>query len=119
MTTILVVDDSAVIRRTISYTLRKAGYFVLTANNGHEGLTVLAEQKIDLIITDLKMPGMDGVALLQTLRADSRYKQLPVIMLTVSGQVQDRDQAETHGADGFLTKPASSLELVQTVKQFV
>jgi two-component system, chemotaxis family, chemotaxis protein CheY len=119
MVTILIVDDSPTVRRMLEFTLRKQGYKVLAAMNGQEALSRLAETAVDLVITDVSMPVLDGIALLQQIRTDSRWQTLPVVMLTVSGQVQDRLEAQQHGADGFLTKPASSSELIETVQKFV
>lgn len=119
MATILIVDDSPTVRRMLEFTLRKQGYMVLAAMNGLEALAKLAETAVDLVITDVSMPELDGIALLKEIRADGRWPTLPVVMLTVSGQVQDQLEAQRHGANGFLTKPASSSELIQTVQGFV
>lgn len=119
MATILIVDDSPTVRRMLEFTLRKQGYTVLAAMNGREALAQLAETAVDLVISDVSMPELDGIALLQQIRADARWQGLPVIMLTVSGQVQDKLEAQQHGADGFLTKPASSSELIETVAGFI
>lgn len=117
MATILVVEDYLVAQRMYSHMLRKKGYTVVVANNGLVALERLAEQQVDLVVADLSMPEMDGVALLQHLRADERYRHLPVIMLTASGQEQDRVRAEAEGANDFLTKPTSSQEFIETIKK--
>lgn len=117
MPTILVVDDSPVILRMLSLTLRRAGYTVLTAPNGEEALAWLSQHALDAMIVDLAMPGMDGLTLLRHVRANPVYQDLPIIMLTASGQEQDHRTARTEGANGFLTKPTSSSELLNTVEQ--
>ena len=119
MARILIVDDNAVLRRVISVTLRKAGYTVLAAENAAEAVRLLAEAPVDLMLLDVAMPETDGLTLLRRLRADVRYKKLPIVMLTASGQDEDRFSAHAEGANDFLTKPASSAELVDTVRRWL
>lgn len=119
MATILIVDDSPIVRRTLEFTLKKQGHHTLAAVDGADALKKLAENQIQLMFADMSMPNMDGIALLQHLRQHPVYHALPVIMLTASGQQQDRLRAEKEGANGFLTKPASSQELITTVNRFV
>jgi len=114
--TILIMDDNSTFRRLISHTLRRAGYRILSATNGAQGLEIMSEDPVDLVIADLAMPVMDGFAFLKEVRADPRWSKVPVIMLTASGIDQDRVAARAQGANGFLTKPTSSWELVETVK---
>jgi CheY-like chemotaxis protein len=118
MTTILIVEDYAVTQRVLSLTLRNQGYFVVVASNGAEALQCLEEGPIDLVLSDIAMPVMNGFDMLRVLRADSRYEALPVVMLTASGQIEDHHVALSLGADGFLTKPASSQELLDIVRRF-
>jgi CheY-like chemotaxis protein len=119
MATILVVEDYMVAQRMYSHMLRKRGHTVVVADNGRVALERLAETAVDLVVADLAMPEMDGVDLLRHIRADERYCHLPVIMLTASGQEQDRLEAEAEGANDFLTKPASSREFLATVHRYV
>jgi CheY-like chemotaxis protein len=119
MTTILIVDDNSTSRRMLGYTLSKHGYTVVTAENGRDALAQLDTQPVDLILSDIAMPEMDGVAFLKAVRADARWRDLPVIMVTASGQDQDRVEAQASGSDGFLTKPVGSYELLDLVGQFV
>lgn len=115
MATILVVEDYLVAQRMYSHMLRKRGHTVVVADNGCTALEQLARTSIDLVVADLSMPEMDGVSLLQRIRADQRYHHLPVIMLTASGQEHDRLRARAEGASDFLTKPASSHEFIETI----
>ena len=115
MATILVVDDSPVSRRLLGYTLQNNGYAVLTASDGREALSVLEAQLVDLVIADLAMPEMDGLALLRYMRADECFRDIRLIMLTASGLDQDRIDAQAAGASDFLTKPTSSRDLLDTV----
>jgi two-component system, chemotaxis family, chemotaxis protein CheY len=121
MANILVVDDSPVMQRLLTLMLKRNDHEVSTVSNGREAFVYLADegqkdgQKVDLIITDVNMPEIDGLALLQTLRADNRYKHLPIIVLTASGQEGIRRIAARGGANGFLTRPTSSWELKEII----
>ena len=117
MSTILVVDDYPVIQRILSLTLQINNHDVLTAGNGLEALEILNESAVDLVITDVSMPEMDGLALLSHLRATERFTDLPVIVLTAIGQGEVREVAKEKGASGFLTKPTSSQELIEAVSK--
>ncbi len=119
MATILVVDDNSVNLRMMGYTLQKGGHTVITAVNGVQALERLAENPPDLVLTDLTMPEMDGLTLLKHIRSDQRFGHLPVIMLTASGQDEDRQTARAEGANEFLTKPTSSRELLDTVNRLL
>ncbi|MBX3054734.1 MAG: response regulator [Caldilineaceae bacterium] len=119
MATIMVVDDYAVTQRMLTYQLFKQGHQVVTANNGHEALNSLRDLEIDLMIVDLAMPEMDGLTVLRQLRASSRYRSLPIIMLTASGKEQDRKQAMNAGVNAFLTKPTVAWQLVDVVSNLL
>jgi CheY-like chemotaxis protein len=119
MQSILVVDDYVVTRRVIQHLLEHHGYEVFSAASGPEALEMLEANSVDLMICDIAMPEMTGIDLLHRLRADARFEKLPVIMLTASGHREDREMAEQAGANGFLTKPASSAEVLDTVAQYL
>lgn len=119
MPKILVVDDDFTQQRILGYTLKKSGYTVVGVYNGHDALRLLAEDSFDLVISDIAMPEMDGLTLLRELRNQAQFNHLPVIMLTASGQDQDRLLAQDEGANGFLTKPTSSRELLDTVHRIL
>ncbi len=116
MTTILVTDDYAVTQRVMGHILRRYGYEVLVADHGLQALERLAAHPVDLMLLDISMPEMDGLTLLRHLRTSDEYADLPIVMLTASGQDSDRFAAEELGADGFLSKPAGSAELVEMVR---
>jgi CheY-like chemotaxis protein len=118
MATILIVEDYPVTQRVLSLTLKNNGHDAVIAGNGIEALERLAEISVDMALVDIAMPEMDGIELLHRLRSDARYQSLPVVMLTASGQDEDRSMALAAGANGFLTKPASSRELIDTVAQY-
>ncbi len=115
MKQILVVDDNSSVQRVLNYTLSRSGYQVIVFGDGARALEYMRQNSVDLAIIDLAMPGMDGLTLLKILRADEKLHALPVVMLTASGMDQDRITARQEGVNAFLTKPASSRELVETV----
>ena len=119
MANILIAEDNRVNQRMLMFTLRKGGHNVLTAMHGVEALEHMATNDIDLVIADIEMPEMDGVTLVKHLRADKRYSDLPVIVLTASGENEDHSTAMAAGADNVLTKPSSSQELIATVNSML
>lgn len=117
MKTIMLVDDSATILLSISNILTKAGYAVEKAGNGQEALTKFkANAKIDLLITDLNMPGMNGIELIKEIRQLAGYKFMPILFLTTESQQAKRAEAKAAGASGWLVKPATADELLNTIK---
>jgi len=119
MATILVVDDYSTSQRLLGFILRQNDHTVVTAIHGLGALEQLAERSIDLVITDLSMPEMDGMTLLQELRANPRFQNLPVIILTGSAYAQDNTRAKAAGATLFLTKPVESEELIAMVNRLL
>jgi len=110
---ILVVDDDAAIRDSLSKELRAAGYATLTANDGREGLAVFQTRAPDLVLTDLAMPTSDGFELIAAIRAIART---PMVVLSVRGSDADKVRALDLGADDFVTKPFSVAELLARVR---
>ncbi len=119
MSAILVVDDYIVQQRVLRQVLTTAGYQVTVAADGAEALDYLAEADYALVILDIAMPGMDGIEVLTHIRADTRLGDLPVIMLTASGEDSDKAAARSAGANVFLSKPASSHEIISTVEGLI
>jgi len=120
MKTILLVDDSATILLSISNILTKAGYAVEKANCAAEGLKKFgAGLKIDLLITDLNMPGMNGIEFIKEVRKLPNYKFMPILFLTTESQQTKRVEAKAAGASGWLVKPATADELLDTIKLVV
>lgn len=115
MATILVVDDYAPNHRLLSFVLEQSGYAVISAFDGLHALECLDTVPINLIVTDLTMPRLDGMGLTARIRADARYSSVPIIMVTASGRETDAVKAAGIGVDAFLTKPVDSEELAQTV----
>lgn len=114
---ILAVDDEKHIVRLVQINLLKAGYEVVTANNGREALDAVEEHKPDLIVMDVMMPEMDGFAALQKLKENPATESIPVIMLTAKAQDADVFKGWQSGADLYLTKPFNPSELITFVKR--
>jgi two-component system NtrC family response regulator len=106
---ILIIDDDTSLRRVLEYTLEEAGYEVLTASDGVSGLAVFGEQQPDLVITDLKMPGMSGFQVLAAIKEQSL--QTPVIVITAFGAIETAVEAMKLGASDYITKPFNRDEL--------
>ncbi len=117
MKTIMLVDDSATILLSITNILSKAGYGVEKAANANEGLTKFkGGVKVDLLITDLNMPGMNGIDFIKEVRKLPQYKFMPILFLTTESQQSKRVEAKAAGASGWLVKPATADELLNTIK---
>lgn len=116
MTTILVVEDTPSEMKLISYYLQESGYSVISAVSAKEALTKVIEQKPDVIITDVVMPGMSGFELCRSLKKHPKTEQVPIIICTSKNQEIDRLWAMRQGADAYLTKPFTREELLQVVK---
>jgi DNA-binding response OmpR family regulator len=114
--TILVIDDEPELRKLLDYNLSKAGYLVLTAAEGQEGLALARRQVPDLILLDVMMPGLDGLETCKRLRADPATASVPLIMLTAKGEEGDRVLGLELGADDYVAKPFGVRELVARVK---
>lgn len=117
MPRILIVDDDPIIQLILENILRKNEYAILKARDGQAALELLIAEGADLVITDIFMPNMNGLALLEAIREDGRYARVPVIVLTAAGQARWREQAEQLGVNHCLTKPFSSTELLLTVQE--
>jgi twitching motility two-component system response regulator PilH len=115
---ILVVDDSKTELHYLSDLLLKRGYSVRTADSGDEAMKRLAEDRPDLILMDVVMPGQNGFQLTRTITRDPRYAGLPVIMCTSKNQETDRVWGLRQGARDYLVKPVRADELVAKIKQF-
>ena len=116
MKTIMLVDDSATILLSVSNILMKAGYAVEQARRAEEGLRLFeASKKTDLLITDLNMPGMNGIELIKKVRALSAYKFMPILFLTTESQQSKRAEAKAAGASGWLVKPVTAEDLIATL----
>jgi two-component system chemotaxis response regulator CheY len=114
--TILTVDDSSSVRQMVSFTLKEAGYEVVEAKDGQDALDKLKGQ-IDMIITDLNMPNMDGIELIKKVRADSNYKFIPIVMLTTESQASKKQEGKSAGATGWIVKPFKPPQLLGVIQK--
>lgn len=117
--TILTVDDSGSIRQMVSFTLKGAGYEVIEAVDGQEGLGKAKQRTVDLVLTDQNMPRMDGITLIKTLRALPAYARTPILMLTTESGDAMKMQGKAAGATGWLVKPFDPQKLLEVVKKCI
>ena len=115
--TILVVDDSASIRQVVGIALKGAGYEVIEASDGNDALTKLDGRKINLVISDVNMPGMDGISLLKAIKTLPAYKFTPVMMLTTESQEQMKSQGKAAGAKAWMVKPFKPDQMLAAVSK--
>ncbi|HEY6528321.1 MAG TPA: response regulator [Cellvibrionaceae bacterium] len=116
---ILIIDDSASVRQLVSIALRGAGYSVIEAADGKEGLKQLNGQKIHLIISDVNMPNMDGISFVKEMKKNPSYKFMPVIMLTTEGADAKKQEGKDAGAKAWIVKPFRSEQLLQAVSMLI
>ncbi len=117
--TVLAIDDSASIRQMVSFTLKSAGYEVLEAVDGQDGLEKAKSHQIGLVLTDQNMPRMDGLTLIRTLRTLPQYKTTPLLMLTTESSDDMKQQGRAAGATGWLVKPFDPQKLLEVVKKVI
>ncbi|MFL9823399.1 response regulator [Rhodoplanes sp. SY1] len=115
--TILNVDDSASVRQMVQLTLQGAGYRVLQANDGADGLAKAKANPVDMIVTDLNMPVMNGLALIRELRKLPSYRGVPILFLTTESDANVKKEAKEAGATGWITKPFQQDQLVAVVRK--
>ncbi len=114
---IMTVDDSASIRQMVSFTLKQAGYQVLEAVDGVDALSKMDGAGVNMLLTDLNMPNMDGIELIRQVRAKGAFKFIPIIMLTTESQAEKKQQGKTAGATGWIVKPFNPDQLLAVVKK--
>jgi two-component system chemotaxis response regulator CheY len=117
--TFLIVDDSASMRQLIALTIKDAGYDVLLAENGRDALEKMQKTNVDMVITDLNMPEMDGITFIRELRTKTNYKFVPIVMLTTEAQEAKKQEGRAAGASGWIVKPFSPTQLMGVVKKFM
>jgi len=117
--TTLVVDDSVSMRKLIKFTLKQAGHEVIEEANGQEALARLDGSKVDLVITDLNMPVMDGISLIRAIRTRPTSRFTPVLMLTTESQEGKKREGQAAGATGWIVKPFNPEYLLKTIDKVV
>ena len=115
--TILIVDDSAAMRSLLAATLETVGdVTVIQANNGFEALRMLPREQVNLVLTDINMPDINGLELLSFIRNNPLYKELPVIVISTEGSRKDIEKGLALGATAYLVKPFKPEQLLELVK---
>ncbi|HYF86900.1 response regulator [Azospirillum sp.] len=114
---VMTVDDSRTMRDMVSFTLRGAGYDVVEAADGQQAMSAIATTKVDLVITDLNMPVMDGLTLIRKLRAIPAHRTLPILMLTTEADESKKAEGRAAGATGWIVKPFNPDKLVSVVQK--
>lgn len=118
--TILIVDDSSSLRTVVRMALSRAGYEVLEAADGLDGLAQLEQAaRVHLIVSDVNMPRMDGIAFLRKLKEQARHKFTPVIMLTTEGQDAKKQEGRAAGARAWIVKPFNPPQLLDAVARLI
>lgn len=115
--TIMTADDSASVRQMVSFTLKQSGYEVIEAVDGKDALQKLGGQKVDMLITDLNMPNLDGIGLIKGARAIPACKFIPIVMLTTESQDSKKQEGKAAGATGWIVKPFKPDQLLSVVKK--
>jgi two-component system, chemotaxis family, chemotaxis protein CheY len=117
--TVLVVDDSTSMRQMVSFTMKEAGFDVIEGSNGQEAVARVQGKTVNLVITDLNMPVMDGMTMIRQLRAKPEFKFTPILMLTTESQQEKKMEGKAAGATGWIVKPFNPEQLLQVVNKVV
>jgi two-component system, chemotaxis family, chemotaxis protein CheY len=116
---VLTVDDSRTILAMLHHTLSNAGFEVLQAEDGQQGLDVLKNQTVDVVITDINMPIMDGIEFIKNVRAGGNHQSLPILILTTETSQDKRDQGKAAGGTGWIVKPFDPEKLISVIHRVV
>jgi len=116
---ILIVDDCDTTRKLLSYIVRERGYKIISASNGIEALEVMAANPVDLVLTDLNMPQMDGYELSKNIRSVDTYSKIPIIMVSTEAGEADKKMGEAAGVSTYLTKPISPQRLLYEIEKLI
>lgn len=114
---IMTADDSASVRQMVAFTLKQNGYEVVEAVDGSDALTKLKVKKVDMLITDLNMPKLDGIGLIKGVRSSALNKFIPIVMLTTESQDSKKSEGKAAGATGWIVKPFKPEQLIAVVKK--
>ena len=117
---ILIVDDSKTVRNLVAFIMKKEGFTVTSAEDGLDGLEKLySMEQVDLVISDVNMPRMDGFTFIKTVREQEAYRDLPIVVLSTEGQEKDIQQGLGLGANMYMVKPAQPEKLVKNVRMLL
>jgi two-component system chemotaxis response regulator CheY len=117
--TALIVDDSTSMRQMVSFTMKEAGFDVLEGINGQDALKRVEGRRVDVVVTDLNMPVMDGITLIRQLRSNPLYKFTPILMLTTESQDSKKQEGRAAGATGWVIKPFNPQQLLGVIAKVV
>ena len=115
--TIMTVDDSASVRMMVSFTLSELGFQIVEASNGNDALNKMEKGQIDMLITDVNMPGLDGISLVRKVRENPSYRFIPILILTTESEAGKKQEGKAAGATGWIVKPFKPEQLVSAVKK--
>ena len=113
---VMTVDDSATVRQVLRMTLEQEGYEIIEADGGHTALEKFPEGGVDMLVTDLNMPGMDGIELIKEVRKKPGARFMPIVMLTTETQPEKKAEGKKAGASGWITKPFRPKQLLDVVR---
>lgn len=116
---VLIVDDDKTTRKMISLILKSKGYEVVTAENGIEALQKLGLERINLILTDMNMPYMDGIEFIKQVRANPDMSNIPIVMITTEADEDEKRRAFEAGVDDYLVKPTNAEQISESMKKIV
>ncbi|MET3927966.1 response regulator [Devosia sp. 2618] len=116
---VLTVDDSRTILAMLHHTLSNAGFEVLQAEDGKQGLDLLKTETVDVVITDINMPVMDGIEFIKHVRASGQHQSLPILILTTETSQDKRDQGKAAGGTGWIVKPFDPEKLISVIHRVV
>ena len=116
---VLVVDDEPNILLSLEFLMKRAGYEVRTAVDGDDALQAIATHRPDLVILDVTMPKRDGYEICRSIRTNADWRRMRIILLTAKGREVEREKGMSLGADAYITKPFSTREVVDRVKQLL
>lgn len=119
MAKILAVDDSPSMRRMVEFTLKSAGHDVVQACDGVEAFEIASRDSVDLVLTDVNMPRMDGITLIARLRGLPRYRYTPILTLTTESSEEHKHRGRLAGATGWVVKPFNPEKLTETISRLV
>lgn len=116
---IMIVDDCQTTRKLLGHYLKSRGYTVVFAENGLDAIEKLGTDTVNLVMTDLNMPYMDGMELTKTLRADPNLSDIPILMVTTENDEAEREKAFNNGVNGYLVKPVTGDSIAQNIKNII
>ncbi|MDA8086772.1 MAG: response regulator [Nitrospiraceae bacterium] len=117
--TVLIVDDSVSMRQLVSFALQDAGFDVMAAVDGKDAIAKLGSAAVQMIITDLNMPNLNGIELIKHVRQTAGHRFTPIVMLTTESQESRKAEGRQAGASGWIVKPFTPEQLVSTVRKFI